>query len=596
MLGRPASPFLSTSVDNAIQASAPTPTALSAEPFLAADANAPSLDLRSETLQPSDPQVPIWLALLLGSPALLPMLFAFWNAKARGLVATGFIQYDLPYYLANGRQFFLNGFHLTYGNPYAPYETPAIYFQPHILLLGWLSRLAESIGLRPDAAMVVFHLLTLSFASIVAVRVYQAWIGWKTPAHKIGLICFFWGGGVLALGGLILGWFSHTPWTRSIFFFDAGDGWWLFNFGRNLVYPHEALYHGLFLHSLLLVTRKQIGWALAAAALLASCHPFTGLSLTFTLLGYAMLELIWRDAADPASPARRKPYVTLLIGSITILALHLGYYMGFLSRFEDHRVLEQQWHLPWTYDFWSMVPALYLVGVLSLGRMTRWKPLRAALADPRMRLYLVWFLVIFGLSHHDWLVQPRQPIHFAHGYDWAALFFLAAPGLMPILTRITSITATPKRVAAIAALLFIFLFDNAAFFTWNFVAGANQYAIQLTPGEWDTITWLRDHPQPGAYIATKDRWIGYLAPTYTSMRAWFGHDFNTPHATERKQQVEALFDHGTPLPTQDPVFFIAQKQTAANATNPTATWAAPTGAQLVHSNTEFEVWRSPASR
>jgi hypothetical protein len=43
----------------------------------------------------------------------------------------------MAYYMANAREHFDQGFQLTYGNPYASYGTPAIYFQPHIFLLGF---------------------------------------------------------------------------------------------------------------------------------------------------------------------------------------------------------------------------------------------------------------------------------------------------------------------------------------------------------------------------------------------------------------------------------------------------------------------------
>src|SRR5579862_1382123 len=88
---------------------------------------------------------PFWLVLLLALPALIPAGHAYLKPLHDGLVPTGFIQEDMPYYMANAREHFDQGFQWTYGNPYAGYNTPANYFQPHIFVLGCLERL----GLDP---------------------------------------------------------------------------------------------------------------------------------------------------------------------------------------------------------------------------------------------------------------------------------------------------------------------------------------------------------------------------------------------------------------------------------------------------------------
>lgn len=80
--------------------------------------------------------IPVQVPLLLTLPAFFLLVYSLCSAWAKGMVPTGFIQYDLAYYVANARQHFDEGLRLTNGNPYATYGTPAIYFQPHILLLG----------------------------------------------------------------------------------------------------------------------------------------------------------------------------------------------------------------------------------------------------------------------------------------------------------------------------------------------------------------------------------------------------------------------------------------------------------------------------
>ncbi len=51
--------------------------------------------------------------------------------------------------------------------------------------------------------------------------------------------------------------------------FDLKQGWWMLNFGRNLVYPTEAYYHGVFLLSMLFLIRRRFSVAIAFAALLS---------------------------------------------------------------------------------------------------------------------------------------------------------------------------------------------------------------------------------------------------------------------------------------------------------------------------------------
>ena len=198
-------------------------------------------------------KIPLWFALLLGIPAFIPLAWTALRAWRQGLVPTAFVQYDLPSYLANGRQSFAHGFHLNYGNPYAAYGTPAIYFQPHLFFLGLL----QWIGISPDVSLIVCD-GAVAFASIMAARLYEEWIGWnQRPQARI---CVLLLGRRRAVAGGSFGLFGHTSLTQSLFLFESGKGWWMLNFGRNLVYPTETFYHGLFLLAILFLVRKRFGW------------------------------------------------------------------------------------------------------------------------------------------------------------------------------------------------------------------------------------------------------------------------------------------------------------------------------------------------
>ena len=516
------------------------------------------------------PKIPLIVALLMGLPAFFPLAWTALRAWRNGLVPTAFVQYDLPCYVANGRQSFVDGVHLNYGNPYASYGTPAIYFQPHIFLLGLLQRL----GLSPDWALIAFHLAAVAFAAIVAAKLYEEWVGWNTPAQKLGLICFFWGGGVLSLAGVVFGIVNHVPMPRSFLLFDAGDGWWMLNFGRNLVYPTEAYYHALFLLTILFLVRKKFVAALAAAAVLSASHPFTGLSLGLILILYAALELKLK------SGAASKP---LLLGSCAITTLHLVYYMVFLNRFADHRALEAQWRLDWPYDFWTYGPALYLVALFAFVPLTRWKNLAPALRQPRTRLCLVWFAVIVGLTHHDLLIQSRQPIHFAHGNDWMALFLLGAPAIVAALDKLLAIRPRAAMAVSVCAFLALFVSDNLLWFA-SFSNPITQWqAFALTHDEKNVLDWLSQHQNAPAYVVSSDQRINYLTSTYTNLRAWRGHDLNTPQVSLRQSEVTAAFSAQEPIPTRNPVYYIPER--AKN-------WTPPAGSSLMYSNNSYDVWLS----
>jgi hypothetical protein len=513
-------------------------------------------------------KIPLIVALLLGIPAFFPLAWTALRAWRSGLVPTAFVQYDLPCYVANGRQSFVDGFHLNYGNPYASYGTPAIYFEPHIFLLGLLQR----IGLSPDLALIAFHLAAVAFAAIVAAKLYEEWVGWNTRAQKLGFICFFWGGGVLSFSGVVFGLFNHIKMPRSFLLFDAGDGWWMLNFGRNLIYPTEAYYHALFLLTVLLLVRKKFAAALAAAAVLSASHPFTGLSLGLILILYSALELKLKSGAASRF---------LLGGSCAITALHLGYYTVFLNRFADHRALEAQWRLDWPYDFWTYAPALYLVALFAFGPLTRWKNLVPALGDARTRLCLVWFAVIFGLTHHDLIVQSRQPIHFAHGNDWAALFLLGAPAIVAALEKLLAIRPRPAMALAVCGFLALFLSDNLLWFATFSDPIAQWQAFALTHDEKNVLDWLAHHQSAPAYVASSDQRINYLTSTYTNLRAWRGHDMNTPQVSLRQIEVKAAFSGGKPIPTSNPVYYIPQHD---------QNWTPPAGASLMYSNNSYDIW------
>jgi hypothetical protein len=509
-----------------------------------------------------------WAALLLSLPALLPLAGALIVPHLNNMVPTGFIEYDLPSYLAEGRAYFERGFHFTYGNPYAGYDTPAIYFQPQTMVLG----LMQQLGFDPGLTFNLFGLLALFFAAAIAVLFYIEVVGVQTTARKIGLVCFFWGGGIFTLVGLALA-LARGRALSTLWQFEPTLGWWMLNFGRNLVYPTEAYYHGVFLLSLLALIRGRLALSLVFAALLCCSHPFTGLTLILILIAYSGLELAMRSGA-----------VTLrfLFGAILIAALHLAYYMIWLNRFSDHRVLQSQWQKAWLYPPKTIVAALIIVGSLAIWRVARSK--FRCFHAPRNRLFAVWFLVVIALTQHNLVMRPIQPIHFAHGYDWTALFFLGAPILIAAIDGLLNITRPWARRGALALLMAFFLLDNAAWLVE--IAVHNEFLVFLTKDQSAALIWLSRNLRSGDMVVCQDTLISYLVPTYSPARAWQGHEHNTPFIERRRDEIERIFSQVQVLPEwkRHGVYFVSS-----------ATWVPPSGLSVERrfGNSEFVIWAFP---
>jgi len=519
-----------------------------------------------------------WVPVLLAIPALIPLAASLVTARWRGQVATGFIHHDMPYHIANGRQHFIQGFHLLYGNPYASYDTPAIYFQPQTFLLGCLQQL----GLDPGVTFNIFGVAALLLAAFVAVRFYREVVGWQSPAAKLGLVCFFWGGGVFTLAGLEYANIERELNTGTLFHFDISGGWWVLNFGRNLIYPTEAYYHAVFLLSMLFLLQRRFGVAIAFAALMSLSHPMTGLVAVIIVAAYLALERALGDKS--VKPVH-------LVTSAALVVLHLGYYIFFLNRFPDHRAVLSQVEAAgrgWVYRPSTFLPALFIVGLLAVASLSRWPGWRQLIREPRSRLFLVWFIVVFGLTQEDLVMKRIQPLHFARGYDWTALFFLSAPLWVAVVDRLMKIESPRLRVLAVSGFLLFFLLDNIVWFG-SFLKPHSQTSreISLTKDQKQVLNWLGRTAAPRDMVVCADFSVAFLVSTYTTARSWKGLEYHTPSYKERAREVDEAFRDGTILPVWKTmrVFYVASRDQSG--------WKPPQNCREGFHNAQFDVWECP---
>ena len=530
-----------------------------------------------------------WASLALLLPVIA--LYACEYLGSDGRTFSGFIQYDQPYYMANAEKFFQGGFHFLYGNPFSPDpHTPAIYFQIHLFVLGWVQSIT---GCDPGLLYVIFGF----FAALVCVRValalYEQIAGLGSPAQWAGLVLFVWGGGLLALTGLLFHLVMGSSFSTTLcdlFHFDPAQGWWFLNLGRNLVYPVEAYYHALALGAVLTAMRNNYRAALWLTFALSLSHPFTGLQFLLILLAWCALETV-------VLKKRTIPFMfsTMLL---CLLFFHLLNNLFLLNLFPEHRVVFEQWSVDWSEPALVVIPADIFVGFLAYRAMRNRKLATTLFSSPANRLLLCWFLVSFALVHHDLLMPARQPLHFSRGYTWIPLFLLGAQPLMRILENCFNLQNAILRLAAIGSIFLLGVSDNLAWFGLHItmalaprlgITWLSQDGFRLTSADRQLYAWLRQRPLPHNEILItprSDSQLVYLAMVYTDYRGWYSHYNTTPYANQRKQELADFFGKGIVPPgwRGRSLFAILPKDDFPNETNVVTSSA-------LYENEAYRVWQ-----
>jgi hypothetical protein len=474
-----------------------------------------------------------WLfAALLILPATVPYLNHY-LAGGEGL-PTGFIQGDQPGYMAVAREYFDRGISLTYSNPFVPFtDGPSIYFQPQTFLLGLLWFCTR---LDPGFLFVIFGLIFALICARVAVALYEHCAGSWDLSARVGILLFFWGGGLLALAGAVsspLHTFSagDAMLFGNLFRWDPFEGWWFLNFGRNLIMPLEAYYHAIFFGAVLAYLREKYVLAGALLFLLCASHPYSGSELLIILLVWGAAEGF---AFAPHRRVRRFFGVALLIG-----LFHVGYYLLFLPHFGEHRALMHQWSKWWVLDWRSAVLGYGLVALFAVAALSR----RNALRLRENRLLLMWSLVACVLVKHELFTDfPIEPLHFTRGYVWTPLFLLGLPALLGVIRSLLRRRSFVSGLA-LAALLALFLLDNGLWLT----AVGRGYLIEqvrTTAEQKEVFSVLNSEACAGSTVLTPDRQVALLSTVYTPLRPWTTHLRYTDDDIERRGQVQDLILHG----------------------------------------------------
>src|SRR5262249_36895570 len=141
---------------------------------------------------------------------------------------------------------------------------------------------------------------------------------------------------------------------------------------------------------------------------------------------------------------------------------------------------------------------------------------------------------------------------------------------------------------AVGLLVVFFVLDNLIWFG-NFLAFSSEVpqSISLTHDQASVLRWLSRHAAPPEMVVCEDELLSYLVSTYTRVRSWMGHVYNTPAGNQRSAEVTQAFHGGHILPQWERmrVYYVVARND---------NWTPPKGMAELYTNDDFIVW-GPAS-
>jgi hypothetical protein len=474
--------------------------------------------------------------------AVLPFQLPLLQHLLTGSIATGFLQYDAPYYMANARAVFERGTGLVYPNAYDPDpNAPAIYFHWLTWLLGAAVKILHidpgvvfaSVGV---IAAIVCSALTLRLVELVLPDRHGR-LGW--------FLLTMWGGGVICLGTAGLNLLQGRPLLDSLFRLDAGVGWWSANWGRNLLLPTEAVYHCFVAAAWIGVLQCRWALAFASVAALAATHPFSGVQHALILGawvgGLALYE------RTPAAWGR------VVIACVILGAIGL-YYFWFLNLFPAHRRLVAVWSSAHRITLVNVFLAVGPFALVALWRFRReqWR------AGQTEWFWFTAIVVTFLLMKHDWFIAPRQPAHFSRGYLWLPIWMLALPQLQRWTQRFVAGRRRSVAFATVALFGVVAASDNTTFIVNELKIGESD-RIHLNPEQREMFRWM-DHAELRGTLLTSDTRLSYYAAVYAGVRPYYGHLFNTPDIHTRWRDVAAWHRRGEKGPWLQTIDYVLVQQ------------------------------------
>lgn len=518
-----------------------------------------------------------WPELLLVVIAIIPFqLLHLGPALRDDGAATGFILYDMPYYVANGREIFERGNGLTYPNPYDPTdESPAIYFHWLLWIFGFCTvKLGIDPGALFAAAGVIGSLLMagMTWLLIKSILPDERW-------RKTLFLLTMWGGGVLCAAKLLMNVCTgQLPWNELLAF-DTHLGFWAFSWGRNSIYPTEAIYHFLAIAAWYFAFHRRYWRSILLAGLLAATHPWSGLEVLGTFTAFLGLRALVRHT----QPAWR-----VAVSATLMLCAFFAYNLWFLNLHESHRAVYDIWHINWSLEPLTLVFAYLPIGYFAFraisAHLTRTVQIEDSgddrTTDGAPSLLTEWqsflltcFACAFILATHDrFVAHAKQPLHFTRGFVWMPLCLLALPYLQRWMSARPRWNARPTLAATL--LLLVACFDNTVFLsnTIQSFAVGNWDVQTMRTTQREVLDWL-DQQRLQGVLASSDELVGYLSATYTSVNPFAGHKFNTPDHANRKARMERWLSGKQDAQLEQQIDYVLVKQVEFDREDFGSSWA-----------------------
>jgi hypothetical protein len=112
------------------------------------------------------------------------------------------------------------------------------------------------------------------------------------------------------------------------------------------------------------------------------------------------------------------------------------------------------------------------------------------------------------------------------------------------------------------------------------------HALSLTKDQNAVLSWLRSKAKPRDLVVCDDPMVSYLVSTYTAVRSWQGHVYNTPSIRQRQGEVTEALKYGRVFPAWESthVLYVGLREHSPKA---------PPGTFQQYQNSEFEIWGRP---
>ncbi len=206
----------------------------------------------------------------------------------------------------------------------------------------------------------------------------------------------------------------------------------------------------------------------------------------------------------------------------------------------------ESWQQRWILSKETIAFAYVIVGAFALHRLVSMLRARSFEASGDVGLLLMVFLVSFALANHELVTRPHQPIHFARGHIWLALFLIGAPSFRGMLERAfgrADNARSPVMKGAAAGVCLLLLVDNGVWLAYQF---------SLAPvGEWPgvldkSVVELYDAMARARIrvVALMPELSDYPAAAYTDVTPYTGHSALTPDYWERTALRDRFYLEG----------------------------------------------------